>query len=403
MEKQKMGGVVFPLVTPFCGEDEHVNYPALDKLIDFLIENGATGVIPCGSTGELVSMTLEEQLEINRHTIEYVNHRCKVYACTGAYRTSDAILLSKAAEEAGADGIMVVTPWYITPNEEEAYDHYKAIRAELSIPLILYHNPYLTGCWLSEKIIAKLYNDGIIDAIKDSAHDIYRHQNMRALCKDDGFSIFYGYDNLPAEALMMYADGWITGVGTLFPAETVRVYDLCKAGKPLEARDYIMTVCRKYMHFFNEPTKEGLPSPWLAIIKEGLTMRGIPIGLPRRPIHPLPDSVRAELTAVMRDFGYYIEEVIGNQTRVKVVKNKVAPPFRRAEFDIMFGEGISRAGEIIDMGVDKGIIKKSGSWFSYNDTKLGQGRDAAKKCIQDNPELADELETLIMESLKAGK
>ena len=97
------------------------------------------------------------------------------------------------------------------------------------------------------------------------------------------------------------------------------------------------------------------------------------------------------------------EEVIGNQTRVKVVKNKVAPPFRRAEFDIMFGEGISRAGEIIDMGVDKGIIKKCGSWFSYNDTKLGQGRDAAKKCIQDNPELADELETLIMESLKAGK
>ena len=97
------------------------------------------------------------------------------------------------------------------------------------------------------------------------------------------------------------------------------------------------------------------------------------------------------------------EEVIGNQTRVKVVKNKVAPPFRPAEFDIMFGEGISRAGEIIDMGVDKGIIKKSGSWFSYNDTKLGQGRDAAKKCIQDNPELADELETLIMESLKAGK
>lgn len=234
-----------------------------------------------------------------------MNHRCKVYACTGAYRTSDAILLSKAAEEAGADGVMVVTPWYITPNEEEAYDHYKAIRAELSIPLILYHNPYLTGCWLSEKLIARLYNDGIIDAIKDSAHDIYRHQNMRALCKDDGFSIFYGYDNLPAEALTMYADGWITGVGTLFPAETVHVYDLCKAGKPLEARDYIMTVCRKYMHFFNEPTQEGLPSPWLAIIKEGLTMRGIPIGLPRRPIHPLPDSVRAELTAVMRDFGYY--------------------------------------------------------------------------------------------------
>ena len=97
------------------------------------------------------------------------------------------------------------------------------------------------------------------------------------------------------------------------------------------------------------------------------------------------------------------DEVIGNQTRVKVVKNKVAPPFRKAEFDIMFGEGISRAGEIIDLGVDKGIIKKSGSWFSYWDTILGQGRDAAKKCIEDNPELADELEAAIMEALKPVK
>ncbi|MCO5261061.1 MAG: recombinase RecA [Crocinitomicaceae bacterium] len=93
------------------------------------------------------------------------------------------------------------------------------------------------------------------------------------------------------------------------------------------------------------------------------------------------------------------EEVIGNRVKVKVVKNKVAPPFKKAEFDIMYGEGISKIGEIIDLGVDLNIVKKSGSWFSYGETKLGQGRDAVKALIQDNPELMDELENKIKEAL----
>ena len=91
----------------------------------------------------------------------------------------------------------------------------------------------------------------------------------------------------------------------------------------------------------------------------------------------------------------------GNRVKVKVVKNKVAPPFRFAEFDVIFGEGISKTGEIIDLGVEKGIIKKAGSWFSYQDSKLGQGRDAVKLVLQDNPELLEELEQKVFEALKA--
>lgn len=94
------------------------------------------------------------------------------------------------------------------------------------------------------------------------------------------------------------------------------------------------------------------------------------------------------------------DDVLGRHTKVKVTKNKVAPPFKRCEFDIMFGEGISRSSEIIDLGVELGIISKSGSWFSYNGSKLAQGRDSAKAVIDDNPELADELAALILEGLK---
>jgi recombination protein RecA len=93
------------------------------------------------------------------------------------------------------------------------------------------------------------------------------------------------------------------------------------------------------------------------------------------------------------------DESTGNRVRVKVVKNKLAPPFRKAEFDIIFGEGISLTGEIIDLGVEQNIIKKSGSWFSYGDTKLGQGREAVRTLLMDNPELADELQGKIREAM----
>ena len=96
------------------------------------------------------------------------------------------------------------------------------------------------------------------------------------------------------------------------------------------------------------------------------------------------------------------EEIYGNHTRVKVVKNKVAPPFKKAEFDIMYGEGISRSGEIVDLGVECNVIKKSGSWFSYGESKLGQGRETVKQLVMDNPELAEELTQKIVEAMENG-
>ncbi|MGB0807302.1 MAG: recombinase RecA [Salibacteraceae bacterium] len=97
------------------------------------------------------------------------------------------------------------------------------------------------------------------------------------------------------------------------------------------------------------------------------------------------------------------DQVIGNHTRVKVVKNKVAPPFTKAEFDIMYGKGVSRSGELLDLGVDMEVVKKSGSWFSYGDTKLGQGRDAVKQLLEDNPELSEEIEGKVRAAISGEK
>jgi recombination protein RecA len=96
------------------------------------------------------------------------------------------------------------------------------------------------------------------------------------------------------------------------------------------------------------------------------------------------------------------DNILGNRTRVKVVKNKVAPPFKVVEFDIMYGKGISKVGEIIDLGVELNVVQKSGSWFSYDGNKLGQGRDAVKSLLEDNPELCDEIENKIKEKLQEG-
>ena len=97
------------------------------------------------------------------------------------------------------------------------------------------------------------------------------------------------------------------------------------------------------------------------------------------------------------------EDQLGTRTKVKVVKNKVAPPFKRAEFDIMFGEGISKIGEIVDLGVDYGVVKKAGSWFSYGDRKIGQGRDAVKELLKNDEELRNEIEAKVREAMKTTK
>ena len=302
MSKKKLQGVFIPMVTPFK-EDESIDFDGLKEVTDFLAENGVDGIIPSGSTGEFVGMSKEEIMQVNAAVCKYAADRVKVFCSTGAYRTADTVEQSISAEKAGADGVMIVTPWYMAPNEDEVYEHYKTVRKAISIPIMMYHNPWYSTCALTDEFIAKLYKDGIIDAVKERHGDLYRQQNLRALT-DENFGIFYGWDICPVESLSMWADGWVCGTGNLFPKENKHVYDLVRAGKIEEAKEYHFKKLRPYIPIFLEKTEKGFPCPWLALFKEGMAMRGVNAGVPRKPIMPLPDDVRTRLIKLLKDYGY---------------------------------------------------------------------------------------------------
>ena len=302
MSKKAVEGIFIPMVTPF-NMDESINYSGLKEVTEFLIKNGVSGLIPSGSTGEIIALSKEEQIAVNDAVCKYADGRVQVYCSTGAYRTKDAVEMSQAAEASGADGVMVVTPWYMAPNEDELYEHYKAIHNAIKIPIMLYHNPYYSTCLMTDEFMAKLYNDGLIDSVKERQADVYRQQDLRALT-DEGFGIFYGYDICPVESLSMWADGWVCGTGNLFPAENTKVYELSKSRKIEEAQKYHFEKIRPYLPLFTKPTDAGLPCPWLSVLKEGLKLRGIDAGYARKPVQNIPEDVRERLVTTLKMYGY---------------------------------------------------------------------------------------------------
>ena len=303
MQKEKLNGIYIPVITPF-NKDESINFSAIKELTKFLADNGVTGIIPSGSTGEITALTTDEQIAINKAYIEAAHdNNIKVIASTGAYRTTDVIKMSQAAESDGADGIMAVTPWYMAPNEKELVAHYKAIHDSINIPVMLYHNPYYSTCLLSDKFMAKLYNEGFIDAVKERQADVFRQQNLRHLT-DDGFAIFYGYDVCPVETLSCWSDGWVCGTGNLFPKENSTVYHLAKERKMEEAMKAHTELIRPYLHLFSEADSNG-DVLWLQIIKEGLKLRGVDAGYCRKPVlSELPDETMDRLKATLKEYGY---------------------------------------------------------------------------------------------------
>ncbi len=303
MARTRLEGIYIPVITPF-NRDESINLGGIKEVTKFLAENGVTGIIPSGSTGEMIAMEKEEQIAVNRAYIAAGHENgIKVVASTGAYRTRDVVEMSQAAEADGADGIMAVTPWYMGPNKQELYEHYKTVHDAISIPVMMYHNPYYSTVLLDDRFIAKLYNEGCVDAIKERQADIFRQQNLRRLT-DENFNIFYGYDVCAVETQSTWSDGWVVGTGNLFPKENSTVYALSHARKLEEAMKAQEELIWPYLPLFTEADSNG-DILWLQIIKEGLKLRGIDAGFCRRPvISELPEEDLLRLKKVLQHYKY---------------------------------------------------------------------------------------------------
>lgn len=303
MDRTKLSGIYIPVVTPF-NKNEMINFNGIKEITKFLAQNGVTGIISSGSTGEMVALEKHEQIAVNKAYIEAAHaNGIKVVASTGAYRTKDVVDMSQAAEADGADGIMAVTPWYMAPNEEALYAHYKTIHKAIQIPVMLYHNPYYSTCLLTDEFIAKLYNENCIDAIKERQADVYRQQDLRRLTNDQ-FGIFYGFDVCPVECLTCWSDGWVCGTGNLFPLENSKVFELAHAKKTVDAMKAQEELVWPYLHLFTSPNSHG-DILWLQIIKEGMRMRGIDAGYCRKPvISELPEETLITLRNTLKDYGY---------------------------------------------------------------------------------------------------
>lgn len=300
MKNTMISGLYVPMVTPFQ-DDESIDFLALDRHVDFLIENGVDGLIPCGSTGEFIAMDENERMSVVERVVEHNAGRAIVYASTGHYSTRKTIELSKHAEEVGADGLMVITPYYLIRNEVELYEHFRRLRDAVSIPIMLYHNPHFSATKLSDEFIARCYNNGLVDSLKEGEGELARLSNIRSMT-DDRFALFYGFDACVVESLAMAADGWVAGTGNLLPRENKAIYELMDAGK-IEAARILWYRIKKVIDLCIKPTDEGIAAPWLAILKEGLAMRGNPVGTPRKPTLPLSPAMHHKVKSALIDLG----------------------------------------------------------------------------------------------------
>lgn len=277
------------IATPFTKDG--VNFEEFGKLIEFQIQNNIDAIIVCGTTGESATMSTEEKKETIKYAIEKVAKRTKVVVGTGSNNTKSAIEMSKYAEEVGADGILVVTPYYNKTTQKGLISHYKEIAEAVNLPIIMYNVPSRTGVNILPKTCMELSKIKNIVAIKEASGDISQVAKIVNLCKED-LTIYSGNDDQIIPVLSLGGKGVISVLSNIMPKYTHNMTKKYLEGDLEEARKMQLEVSDLIEALFTEVN----PIP----VKYALNLMGYKFGIPRLPLIELTDKNKEKLKEVMK-------------------------------------------------------------------------------------------------------
>lgn len=286
-------GSIVALVTPMNG-DGTVDWITLDKLVEWHIEQGTHGIVAVGTTGESATLTVGEHIEVIRRVVEKVRKRIPVIGGTGANSTQEAIELTEAAKEAGADACLLVTPYYNKPTQEGLYLHHKAIAEAVKIPQILYNVPGRTACDMLPDTVLRLSTVPNIIGIKEATGKMDRAKEILDRVRKD-FLVYSGDDETAVELMLMGGKGDISVTANVAPAEVSRLCTLAMAGKAEEARALNSKLMPAHKNLFLEANP--IPVKW-ALREMGKIGAGI-----RLPLTPLSEKYHSVLREALKQSG----------------------------------------------------------------------------------------------------
>ncbi|SDM55268.1 dihydrodipicolinate synthase family protein [Halarsenatibacter silvermanii] len=293
---------IVPAMITIWDEEEEFDEKRTREHVKWLIEKGVHGLAPCGSTGENISMSMKTQKEVIKTVVDEVDGQIPVYPGTGRYSTKLTIELSKYAESVGADGVMVILPYYMEPYKESVKNHYRILSEQIDIPIMVYNNPWFTGYEFDHFEMQELVNDNIVSAVKAAHGDPNRVFELKNQCGDQ-LKVLYGHDYAAYEAFCNGADGWLSGLPNVCPGLCVKMYQASVNEKNFDKAKKLATKIRPLVDFLlYEKTKETPPRPhFLEFFKESLRLRGRDVGEPRRPLGHLDPERSKKLKQIIDD------------------------------------------------------------------------------------------------------